>query len=454
MDHIKVRESYRVWHGVSHMDDARQAPVNYTHFDGYSMGATSDSPFAPGEHIPGLNIGGWYDAGDYDIRTQTQAQVITDLVISREAFHDNWDETSVDEDARLVQIRRPDGIPDVLQQVKHGVLGLVAQYAAFGHAIPGIIEPTLEEYTHLGDAASKTDGRIYSASLGPLQSDGISSGVPDDRWAFTTHTTPLNYEAAASLAAASRVLAGYDDTLAMRCLTIAVQVWNEEHSHAPVIFRSFNTTGGDLDDAEVKAAVELLITTRGAAVYRTRLKALLPAIQKNFTGLGWIAARALPYMDKPFRSSLAAATASFKARQDVELAKNPFGVPITTGTWGGSHQAAAFAVHMYFLHQAFPDIVGTDETLRGFDYVLGRHPVSNVSLVSSVGTTSKLIAYGNNRADYTFIPGGMIPGVVIIQPDFPELKDAWPFLWYENEYVVDTATTFILAASAADSVTH
>jgi hypothetical protein len=37
---------------------------------------------------------------------------------------------------------------------------------------------------------------------------------------------------------------------------------------------------------------------------------------------------------------------------------------------------------------------------------------------------SKLIAYGNNRADYTFIPGGMIPGVVIIEPDYPELKDA------------------------------
>jgi hypothetical protein len=53
MDHVKVRESYRVWHGVSHMDDARQAPVNYTHFDGYSMGASSDSPFAAGEHIPG-----------------------------------------------------------------------------------------------------------------------------------------------------------------------------------------------------------------------------------------------------------------------------------------------------------------------------------------------------------------------------------------------------------------
>jgi endoglucanase len=55
-------------------------------------------------------------------------------------------------------------------------------------------------------------------------------------------------------------------------------------------------------------------------------------------------------------------------------------------------------------------------------------------------TSSKLVGYGNNRADYTFIPAGMIPGVVIIQPDFPELKDNWPFLWYENEYVVDAAT--------------
>jgi len=46
------------------------------------------------------------------------------------------------------------------------------------------------------------------------------------------------------------------------------------------------------------------------------------------------------------------------------------------------------------------------------------------------------------------------PGVVIIEPDFPELKDSWPFLWYENEYVVDAATTFILAANAAQAVTR
>ena len=454
MDHIKVRENYRVWHGVSHMDDARQAPVNYTHFDGYSMGATSDSPFTTGQHIPGLNIGGWYDAGDYDIRTQTQARVITDLVRARESFHIDWDETTVDEDARLVQIRRPDGVPDVLQQIKHGVLGLLAEYNAFGHAIPGIVEPTLEEYTHLGDAASKTDGKIYDSHMKPLESDGIHSGVPDDRWAFTTHVTALNYDAAAALAAASRVLQGYDDTLASQALQTAVSVWKEEHSHPPAIFHSFNTTGGNLDQEEVKAAVELLKATHGGAPYKTRLRALLPVIQKSFGSLCGVAVQAIPFMDGAFKKALADATTKLKAFADTELAKNPFGVPIDTGTWGGSSGVATFAIEAFYLHQAFPNIIGTDYTLRGFDYVLGRHPASNVSYVSSVGTSSKLIAYGNNRADYTFIPGGMIPGVVIIQPDFPELKSGWPFLWYENEYVVDAGSAFILAASAADYITR
>lgn len=67
MDHVKVREGYRTWHGASHPDDARQAALNYTHFDGYNQGPTTDSPFVSGQHIPGLNVGGWYDAGDFEI---------------------------------------------------------------------------------------------------------------------------------------------------------------------------------------------------------------------------------------------------------------------------------------------------------------------------------------------------------------------------------------------------
>ena len=448
MDHVKVREAYRIWHGESHMDDARQAPVNYTHFDGYAMGPATDTRFSPSEHIPGINVGGWFDAGDFDLRTQTQTRVITDLVLAKEDFAADGDDTSVDEQARYVQIHKPDGQPDVEQQIRHGVLLLLAQYKAFGHAIPGIIAPTLEQYTHLGDAASKTDGRIYNAKLGPLETDGDYSGVPDDRWAFTTHITALNYDAASALAAASRGLHGFDEALAKECLDTATRVWEQEHESAPVEFHSFNTTGGDLKEEEVKAAVELLLATHGGEIYRKRLQELIPVINERFWSLGWIAVRAIPLMNAQYKEALAGGLRAHLSKMDEMLAKNPYGVPIATGTWGGSGQAAYFAVHMYYLHCAFPELVSADYTLRGLDYVLGEHPATNVSLVSTVGTHSKLIGYGNNRADYTFIPGGMVPGVTIIQPDFPELSDAWPFLWYENEYVLDAASAFILTANA------
>jgi len=452
MDHVKVREVYRVWHGASHLDDARQAPVNHKHFDGYGQGPTTDSPYAPGEHVPGLNVGGWFDAGDYDLRTQTHSRVITDLTLAIENFGMDWDDLSVDENARYVQIRRPDGIPDALQQVVHGVLYLLAQYKAFGHAIPGVIDPTLEEYTHLGDAASKTDGKIYSAKMSSTETDGFYSGVPDDRWAFTTHTTPLNYDAASALAAASRVLRGFDDKMAAECLQTAENVWSQEHSQAPALFRSFNTAGGELAVEETKAAIELVVATKGKDVYRQRLMELLPVVQERFAFLGGAAARAIPFMDAQYKSTLRSALVAYKSQLDENLAKNPYDVPIAQGTWGGSGIVAGFAWQMYFLGQAFPDVIGPEYALRGLDYLLGVHPVSNDSYVAGLGTHSQLIGYGNNRADYTFIPGGVIPGVTIIQPDFPELKSEWPFLWYENEYVVDTAADFILAAAAANAL--
>ena len=454
MDHVRVREGYRTWHGASHLDDARQAPVNYTHFDGYKQGPTTDSPFAPGERIPGLNVGGWYDAGDFDLRTQTQTRVIMDLAIAKEDFGISSDDTSVDEAARLVQMRKPDGVPDIVQQVQHGVLLLLAEYHKIGHAIPGIIEPTLDEYTYLGDAASKTDGQIYVERMGALESDGLHSGLADDRWAFTTHTTALSYDAVGGLAAASRVLRGFDDKTADECLRTAIKVWDEEHTQPPATFQYFNTTGSDLQHAEVEAAVELLIATKGGEPYRQALKRLLPVIRDQFAFLGGTAARAIPLMDEEFKHGVEEALAAYKPKLQAMESQNPYGVPISTGTWGGSGTVTRFGTGLYFLHRAFPETIGPEYTLHALDYILGRHPASNVSYVSAVGTQSKLIAYGNNRADYTFIPGGMIPGVTIIQPDYPELKEGWPFLWYENEYVVDAVSSFILAANAAQAETR
>ena len=44
---------------------------------------------------------------------------------------------------------------------------------------------------------------------------------------------------------------------------------------------------------------------------------------------------------------------------------------------------------------------------------------------------------------------GVVPGVLILKPDFPEHMEDWPFLWGENEYVVDTCAQYIFLAQAA-----
>lgn len=452
MDHMYINDRYRVWHGKSHLDDARQAPVNHKHFDLYEQGSDTDSPYQSGEHIPGLNVGGWYDAGDYDIRTQSQYAVVLTLSEAYEDFGIDWDETTVQEANRYVDLHHPDGVPDILQQIEHGTLQLVSQYRAVGHAINGIIVPSIEQYTHMGDGVTQTDNLIYDSSLDSLQTRGNYSGRPDDRWAFTNKTTPLDYGAAAALAAAGRVLKGYNDTLATQSLAIAKRVWNQEHSREPVIFKSGNTTGGPLKSEEMKAAVELLITSNGVKKYARRLNALWPYVKAHFYALGGLAVRAIPFMDASYRQKIRETVHNYDQRLQQLEKQNPYGVPITTGGWGGSGAVLRFARLTYQLHRAFPDLIDASYTLKAIDYLFGTHPANSMSMVSGIGTDSKTKAYGVNRADYTFIPGGVVPGVVVIKPNFPEFKRSWPFLWYENEYVIPEGASYIYVAKAADTL--
>jgi endoglucanase len=460
MDHVSVREGYRLWHGVSHLDDARQAPPNTQHFDGAWMGPNTDSPFRAGQHIPGLNVGGWYDAGDYDIRAETQYAVIEDLALAYKEFNLKWDELTVDETARTVEMHRPDGVPDAVQQVKHGILQVLGQIKSIGHPVPEIMEPNLREYTHLGDAASKTDGRNYDAKLGPHQVQGDFSGVPDDRWAFTTKEPRLQYGAAAALASASQALKGWDDGLAKECLDNSIRLWTEERAHPtpaqvpPGWGMSKQFVEEIVRNEEWKATLQLLIATGGGEVYKKHVFEMFPEAQKHFDRGGWMAVLALPYMDADFKQQVAAAVRTYVAELDKQLAETPFGVPPSLRGWGGSIQVVDLGVRMYFLHQAFPEIVGPEYTLRAANYILGTHPVSSTSYVSSVGTVSKLKAYGNNRADNTFIPGGVIPGYIIIKPNFPECIDDFGFLWFEDEYVIDVASRWVLAANAADALVN
>ena len=445
MDHVSVRDAYRVWHGVAHMTDALQAPPNLTHFDGYWMGPSTESPYKPGQHIPGLNVGGWFDAGDFDNDAFGQYGTILNLSLAYETFHMKWDELTVNEKARSVEMHRPDGIPDAVEQVEHGVLQTLAQIRAVGHPFTGIQSPYLKWYTYIGDGASQT---------------GAYSNNPDARWAWTMTSPSMEYGAAASLAAASRTLKGWNDPLAKQCLDAAIKLWNDAETHPlgghlPAHVegeRGYREFG--LGSPEWSAAVELTIATRGAQPYKARVEKLFPSTPEQIAFGGWAAVRALPYLDADYRTRLEATVKAFVPRLNSYLATTPFGVPPTSGAWGGSAGVAEFGTQMYFLHEAFPDVVGPEYTLRAANYLLGTHPVASVSYISGIGTSSKLQAYGNNRADNSFIPGGMVPGYVVIKPDFPECITNFGFLWFEDEYTVDAAAAWVLEANAAAAIVN
>ena len=91
--------------------------------------------------------------------------------------------------------------------------------------------------------------------------------------------------------------------------------------------------------------------------------------------------------------------------------------------------------------------------LNALNFVLGCHPGENTnSFASNVGTNSQIVAYGINRADWSFIPGGVVSGTNIVRPDLPEMKN-WPFLWQQTEYCMGGgATHFMFLVLGADHI--
>jgi hypothetical protein len=199
----------------------------------------------------------------------------------------------------------------------------------------------------------------------------------------------------------------------------------------------------------------LAIATNGAEPYKSRLKELFPQMiaPQQMGGRGWTAIRALPYLDAGAKNQLREAVKTYMAGIDRQLDATPFGVPPSMGTWGGSGSVVDMATRMYFLHKAFPDLVSPEYTLRAVNYILGTHPVSSTSYVAGVGTVSKTKTYSNNRADNAYIPGAVIPGYIIIKPDFPECIDDFGFLWFEHEAVVAGSAGWVVAGNAADAIT-
>lgn len=443
MGHMRVKEKYKLWHDASHLDDALMAPTDINHFDGYVQGPSTLTEFKSGEHVPGLAQGGWYDAGDGDFRIESQSGEVFILAAAYEEFGVQHDNTLIDQTLKLTEIREPDGKPDILQQIEHGLLTVVGGYEALGRLYRGIITPTLTQYVMGGDFSGQTDNRIYDASLDTLAKQGEHSGLPDDRWVFTENNPAREFDAIGNIASSVNAMRDYDAAMAERALKAAEELWQVER-----------TVDSDyVRNNKIHAAVELFRAT-GKAEYRDFIVGQRDYIVDNVRSVGWNVARAVHQIDDvELTQGMREAAADFYRDIEAGMAKTPYGLDFEMQLWGRGWTLQHQGVAHYFLHKAFPEEFGKEYLLNIVHYVLGNNPGSNnQSYASGVGAKSKTSAYGINRMEYSYVPGGVTVGTALIAPDFPEYKQ-FPYLWQQSEYVLGGgASNFMFLALAADQL--
>lgn len=437
MCHMRVEDRYKVWHGLCHMDDARMAPTNHSHFDGYHQGPTTLTAFASGEHIPGLRNGGWHDAGDYDLRIESQAETVYKLALGYELFPHQYDETTIDQVSHIVKLHTPDRQPDVLQQIEHGVLSIVGAYESLGRLYRGIICPTLRSYVHLGDAATITDNLPYqNTNHDPVLENPLP---PDDRWLFTEENPRHELYTAQALAAAARVLRSYNVQLADRCLLVAEKIF-AEHTENISLWK-------------ICAAAELFFTTQ-KDIYKEYVLRHPRILQEHLFECAEIMDRVLPFFSNTaIVDSLRVSARTTREFFDKQKEINPYHVVYSPHIWGAAWSIQHIAVKEFFLARAFPEEFSPHEVFHALNFILGCHPGENTaSFVSGVGSHSLTVAYGVNRDEWSYIPGGIASGVALIRPDLPELK-TWPYFWQQTEYVLGGGTAdFVFLCWAADTL--
>ncbi|MCQ2066254.1 MAG: glycoside hydrolase family 9 protein [Bacteroidaceae bacterium] len=451
MNHMTVNEGYRIWHGEPFKEGYLQAPAPTDHFDLHWQGDSTDTKYKALELIPGLNVGGYFDAGDFDIETGSNISVVQNMVTIWERFRPMRDETFVSEEQRYVDLHRPDGTPDMLQFIRHGVLNLVAQAENIGHMAQTLSNSVLDNYHHLGDAAAITDGLHYDPSLRPYEksADGLSSGTPDDMWAFTSRDAGLDFRAATMFAAASRVLRGYDDELAERALTQSKRLMKEANELNAQRQQNGRGSRRGNGGSDMGTNLQLYVST-GEQSYLDKFSAQIwPALERNSNSAIGTAMDAIPYMDASYKEKLRPYVVKYKEYLDNISKQNPYSVPIGTGNWAGGGSVVSFGTTAAFAAMYFPDIIDRTYAYNAMAYMFGCHPYHNYSLVAAVGATHpKSVFYGNNRADFSFIPGNVAPGILFRHPDHFENYDDWPFLWGQNEGTIAGNTGYLIFGHA------
>lgn len=463
MDHMQVKEGYRVWHSAPHMDDVLQAPINTPHFDMFEQGTETYSPYKSYDFISGFDKGGWFDAGDFDIEAGSHCNVLLNFVTVWDEFRPERDETMVDQKNHYVNIHFADGKPDLLQQIEHGVYPIVTMVEKIGHACRGINHATLYQYNRLDEPSTITDNKHCTG---------------DERWLFTYSNLNLEFQFCSALAGCARVLKDFNPELSERCLKSALKLWNDNidkvrrpgmtNQAALQLYLATNDKKyiAGMEEAilngfkprQAPAQPEKALSTDAPQTTPSGMPTGLPGGNSNqnmnpqamrmmqLNNLPF-AFRVAPYMSENFVAELKPYVEQYKQMLDTMLTQNPYGVNVYGTGWGSTGSVVGQGINAYWINKYYPEIIGKDYIYRSADFIFGCHPFSNLSFVTGVGVKPKNVSYGNNRADFSFIAGALVPGFLLLQPDYIENKDDWPFFWGQNEATIGGNAQYLLFAS-------
>jgi len=437
-----------------HMDDGIRVPASFPDLDGFTSYECEGTPYAAGQAIP-CALGGWHDAGDYDLNVHAQGFVVWTLSLAYEEFGIKHDTATLDAAKQTFAAGRSDGVPDILQQVEWGALWLLSMQQPDGRSYVGVIEQP---------------GR-YTASIAPDKVTDGRPGTGDERNVYVDYHPDMQLVQAISLAAASRVLKQTRPELAERCLQGARKAFDCFRSR-PEVYRRTSYSGWQpqhgRDGMVAAAAIELYLTTKderyvdflnGMAEAIRNLEVTWPALYETGVGGFWYAppflARIYPLLGEgPLKEAALTACRHGVAQQADQSRPRPW--PYRWwhfGQWGNTGHCLARVFDAYYLSRVLPDEVRMEDVLPDMYWIYGMHPLSDVVFVCGLGYPEPRYVY-NGRLHGLYdgrpasVSGAVVPGIGGLTGGGVLVYDDAPGNYGSNEACIYTAASYVFAVNA------
>lgn len=405
-------------HPACHGDDGARVPAQYHGPDGFVSYECEDTPYEAGEHVL-CALGGWHDAGDHDLNVPAQSFVTWTLALAYEEFGIDRDVATLDVEAQTFTTGRPDGVPDILQQVQWGALWLLTMQQEDGRVYNGICanSPQRNGGKPLGTV---TDGR---------------PGTGDERQVYVDYHADQQLNYAIAMAAASRVLKEVRPQLAERCGVAARRAFAYFQDSDEVYRRGSYTASevrGKERDASVMAAAIELYLTGGDGKYldvASGLAGSLPELELDWplpraTGTGGFRylppflARLHPLLpDGELKQTVLATCRRAAEKKAQRLGVRPW--PFNWwhfGQWGNTGTCTGRAFDVYWLSRLAPDVLPPESPLRNMLWIFGLHPTCDTVFVCGLGFPEPQHHYSSHlHALFGYgpasVPGAVVPGM-------------------------------------------